>query len=58
MSGRSRPEKQISVNWGAPYTGASSYNVYGWDGSGLRLLKNVASGTSFVDTGPTKLPAR
>jgi hypothetical protein len=29
--------------------------VYGWDGSGPRLLKNVTSGTSFVDTGPTKL---
>ena len=34
--------------------GASSYNVYGRDGSGVRLLKNV-TGTSYVDTGPTKL---
>ncbi len=35
--------------------GATSYNVYGRDGSGLRLLKNVTSGTSYVDTGPTTL---
>jgi prepilin-type N-terminal cleavage/methylation domain-containing protein len=48
--------KQITVDWAAsPYVGAMSYNVYGWDGSGLRLLKNVTSGTSFVDTGPTEL---
>jgi prepilin-type N-terminal cleavage/methylation domain-containing protein len=46
---------QITVSW-AVYTGASSYNVYGRDGSGLRLLKNV-TGTSYVDTGPTKLTA-
>jgi prepilin-type N-terminal cleavage/methylation domain-containing protein len=48
--------KRITVNWGtSPYVGALSYNVYGWNGSGLRLLKNVPSGTSFVDTGPTEL---
>jgi prepilin-type N-terminal cleavage/methylation domain-containing protein len=47
---------QITLEWSASaYPGATSYNVYGWDGSGLRLLKNVTSGTSFVDTGPTKL---
>jgi prepilin-type N-terminal cleavage/methylation domain-containing protein len=45
---------KVTVSWSA-YPGATSYNVYGWDGSGLRLLKNVTSGTSFVDTGPTKL---
>src|SRR5262245_21101034 len=44
---------QITVSWAA-YSGASSYNVYGRDGSGLRLLKNI-TGTSYVDTGPTKL---
>jgi prepilin-type N-terminal cleavage/methylation domain-containing protein len=44
---------QITVNWAA-YTGATSYNVYGRDGSGLRLLKNVTS-SSYVDTGPTSL---
>jgi prepilin-type N-terminal cleavage/methylation domain-containing protein len=43
----------ITVSWSL-YAGASSYNVYGRDGSGLRLLKNV-TGTSYVDTGPTKL---
>jgi prepilin-type N-terminal cleavage/methylation domain-containing protein len=46
---------KITVTWAA-YTGATSYNVYGRDGSGLRLLKNTAS-TSYVDTGPTKLTA-
>jgi prepilin-type N-terminal cleavage/methylation domain-containing protein len=47
--------KQITINWSAStYPGAVSYNVYGWDGGGLRLLKNV-TGTSFVDTGPTEL---
>jgi prepilin-type N-terminal cleavage/methylation domain-containing protein len=45
---------QISVSWSA-YASASSYNVYGRDGSGLRLLKNVTAGTSYLDTGPTKL---
>ena len=45
---------KITVTWSA-YTGATSYNVYGRDGSGLRLLKNVTAGTSYVDTGPTKL---
>ena len=29
--------------------------MYGRDGGGLRLLKNVTAGTSYVDTGPTKL---
>jgi prepilin-type N-terminal cleavage/methylation domain-containing protein len=43
----------ITVTWSL-YSGATSYNVYGRDGSGLRLLKNV-TGTSYVDTGPTKL---
>lgn len=45
-----------TVSWSA-YTGAASYNVYGRDGGGLRLLKNVTAGTSYVDTGPTKLTA-
>jgi prepilin-type N-terminal cleavage/methylation domain-containing protein len=45
----------ITVSWSL-YTGASSYNVYGRDGSGMRLLKNV-TGTSYVDPGPTKLTA-
>jgi hypothetical protein len=45
---------KITVSWSA-YTGATSYNVYGRDGSGLRLLKNVTAGTSYVDTGPTRL---
>ena len=45
---------KVTVSWAA-YTGATSYNVYGWDSSVLRLLKNVTSGLSFVDTGPTKL---
>src|SRR5207247_1663094 len=43
----------VSVNWSA-YAGATSYNVYGRSGS-LRLLQNVTSGTSYVDTGPTTL---
>jgi type IV pilus assembly protein PilW len=47
---------KITVSWSA-YTGATSYNVYGRDGSGLRLLKNVTAGTSYTDTGPTKLTA-
>jgi prepilin-type N-terminal cleavage/methylation domain-containing protein len=47
---------KITVSWPA-YTGATSYNVYGRDVSGLRLLKNVTAGTSYVDTGPTKLTA-
>ena len=33
----------------------TSYNVYGRDGTGLRLLKSVTSGTSYVDLGPTSL---
>jgi prepilin-type N-terminal cleavage/methylation domain-containing protein len=45
---------RITISWSA-YAGATSYNVYGWDGSVLRLLKNVTSGLSFVDTGPTEL---
>jgi len=44
---------QITVNWSV-YSGASSYNIYGRDGSGLHLLKNT-TGTSYVDTGPAKL---
>jgi hypothetical protein len=43
----------ITVSWSL-YSGAISYNVYGRDGVGLRLLKNV-TGTSYIDTGPTKL---
>jgi prepilin-type N-terminal cleavage/methylation domain-containing protein len=43
----------ITVSWSL-HSGATSYNVYGRDGVGLRLLKNV-TGTSYVDTGPTKL---
>jgi prepilin-type N-terminal cleavage/methylation domain-containing protein len=49
----SDPPNQISLSWSA-YPGATSYNVYGWDGDGLRLLRSV-TGTSYVDTGPTKL---
>ena len=44
---------KVTVSWSA-YPGATSYNVYGWDGSVLRLLKNVTA-SPFVDTGPTKL---
>jgi hypothetical protein len=47
-------QNTITVSWSA-YTGATSYNVYGRDGGNLTLLKNVSSGTSYVDTGPTKL---
>ena len=46
---------KITVSWSA-YTGATSYNVYGRDGGGLRLLKNT-TGITYVDTGPTKLTA-
>jgi prepilin-type N-terminal cleavage/methylation domain-containing protein len=46
---------KITVSWSA-YPGAASYNVYGRAGS-LTLLKNVTSGTSYVDTGPTSLTA-
>ena len=55
----SGPSNKITVDWSAwasAYPGAS-YNVYGWDDGGLRLLKNVSSGTSYVDTGPTKVTA-
>jgi prepilin-type N-terminal cleavage/methylation domain-containing protein len=46
---------QITVSWPA-YPSATSYNVYGrGNGSSLTLLKNVTSGTSYVDTGPTSL---
>jgi prepilin-type N-terminal cleavage/methylation domain-containing protein len=45
---------QITINWSG-YAGAVSYNVYGWDDNGLRLLKNITSGTSYVDIGPTAL---
>jgi prepilin-type N-terminal cleavage/methylation domain-containing protein len=45
---------QITLSWSA-YAGAASYNVYGRDGTGLRLLKNIASGTSYIDLGPTSL---
>jgi hypothetical protein len=44
----------ITVSWPA-YSGATSYNVYGRDGTSVRLLKNVTVGTSYVDTGPTAL---
>jgi prepilin-type N-terminal cleavage/methylation domain-containing protein len=44
----------ITVSW-LPYSGASSYNVYGRDGSSVRLLKNVTVGTSYTDNGPTSL---
>ena len=47
---------KVTISW-SPYSGATSYNVYGRDGSGLRLLKNVTSGTSYIDTGPTQLTA-
>jgi prepilin-type N-terminal cleavage/methylation domain-containing protein len=45
----------ITVSWPL-FPGATSYNVYGRDGGGLRLLKNT-TGTSYADTGPTKLTA-
>jgi prepilin-type N-terminal cleavage/methylation domain-containing protein len=46
---------KVTVSW-TTYSGAASYNVYGRDGSGLRLLKNVPSGTlSSDDAGPTTL---
>lgn len=45
----------VNVSWAA-YTGANSYNVYGRDGGGVHLLKNT-TGTSYADTGPTKLTA-
>jgi prepilin-type N-terminal cleavage/methylation domain-containing protein len=43
----------ITLNWSA-YPGAVSYNVYGRDNSGVRLLTNT-TGLSYVDTGPTSL---
>jgi prepilin-type N-terminal cleavage/methylation domain-containing protein len=43
----------ITVSWSV-YSGATSYNVYGRDGTGMRLLKST-TGTSYIDTGPTKL---
>src|SRR4029453_9243372 len=43
----------ITVSWSL-YSGATSYNVYGRDGVAQRLMKN-GTGTSYVDTGPTKL---
>ena len=46
---------KITVSWSAVRRARASYNVYGRDGSGLRLLKNVTSGTSYVDPGPTSL---
>jgi len=39
----------ITLTWAS--TGADSYNVYGRDSSGLRLLGNTTS-TSFTDSGP------
>jgi prepilin-type N-terminal cleavage/methylation domain-containing protein len=51
---------KITLSWSAyvPVTSTvTSYNVYGRDGAGLRLLKNVTSGTSYVDLGPTSLTA-
>jgi hypothetical protein len=47
----------ITVSWPA-YPSATSYNVYGrGNGSSVTLLKNVTSGTSYLDTGPTSLTA-
>lgn len=40
---------KITLTWSS--TGANSYNVYGRDSSGLRLLGNVTS-TSYTDYGP------
>lgn len=48
------PTNKVTLNW-SPYTGAVSYNVYGRQYSVMHLLKNVTSGTSYVDTGPTAL---
>jgi prepilin-type N-terminal cleavage/methylation domain-containing protein len=51
---------KITVSWSTytPPAGLTlaSYNVYGRDNSGLRLLKNTTS-TSYVDLGPTALNA-
>jgi type II secretory pathway pseudopilin PulG len=45
----------VTVSW-SPYSGAASYNVYGREGNGVRLLKSVPSATtSYVDKGPTSL---
>jgi len=44
---------KVTLTWAA-YPGAASYNIYGRDTSGVRLLRNVPSSTlSFVDLGPT-----
>ena len=46
---------ETTISWSA-YPGATSYNVYGRDPSGLRLLRNVTT-TSFTDLGPTTTSA-
>jgi prepilin-type N-terminal cleavage/methylation domain-containing protein len=50
----SASQNAVNVSW-STYTGAASYNVYGRDGGAMHLLKNVTSGTSYVDNGPTSL---
>lgn len=46
---------KITLSWTA-YTGAASYNVYGRDSSGVRLLANVTT-TSYTDYGPATTTA-
>ena len=45
----------ITVSWSA-YPGATSYNVYGRDGD-VAPAQERHAGTSYVDSGPTKLTA-
>ena len=52
---RVRADQQDHASAGRRTRERRRYNVYGRDGGGLRLLKNVTSGTSYVDTGPTTL---
>jgi hypothetical protein len=50
---------EVTLSWSAfavGATAASSYNVYGRDASGVRLLGNTTSLT-YTDTGPTTLTA-
>ena len=46
---------KITVSWSA-YPGATSYNVYGRDGSGLRLLKNVTAARRTSTPGRPRSP--
>lgn len=51
VSVTSGTSNEVQLSWSA-YSGASSYNVYGRDSSGLRLLANVTT-TTYTDYGPT-----